>query len=500
MLFNSYSFIFAYLPLTFISYRIFVRFNYRYGIIFLGLASLFFYALWDIYSLPVLLLSIILNYFAGSFLAKDNSKNLNFKLFIFIALNLCVLFHYKYFNFIMENITLHLNIELPFQLRESKLPLGISFFTFTQISFLIECRDNNPKKYKFFDYLLFVSLFPHLIAGPLLHFKEMSKQFNEKIAFVNWENIYLGIILFVLGLGKKVLLADELAKYVAGGFGTIGSEPSGLIFSWLTALAYTFQLYFDFSGYSDMAVGLGLLFGLKLPFNFDSPFKARSIIDFWQRWHKSLTRYIGEYLYAPWTLSAMRSTINANEIKKYFFTLFIPTIFVFIIVGIWHGANWTFALFGLLNGIALVINHTYRKYIFSNQNFLSIDMISSFLNIVYWAFTFIFVVIAFVIFRSESIHHSMVFINNLFQNPVIFSKEISLNLIKYHINLISIICISMAVAFYMPNTISISNDSSGKYVNSQGIRSLFFLIFIAMVFILSLIKLNNPTTFLYYQF
>lgn len=405
MLFNSFGFIFLFLPVVAVGFFQLGRINHAYAAAWLALASLFFYGYWNPVYVTLLLGSVICNYAFGLWIAKagvrhehGHKKRL---LFVAVCSNLLLLGYYKYANFFLGNINAIAGTH--FTLGEIILPLGISFFTFTQISFLVDTYHGKVKEYNFIHYLLFVTYFPHLIAGPVLHHKEMMPQFSLPSTYrFSYENLSVGLTIFFIGLFKKVIIADGIAVYV----GPVFAAPAAgvqltFIDAWGGVLCYTLQLYFDFSGYSDMAIGLSRIFGVTLPLNFNSPFKSVSIIEFWQRWHISLTKYIREYLYTPITLAGTRIGIGKPAWVEILCNLVIPTIAIFLILGLWHGASWNYVIFGSMHGVMLVINHLWRK-----RGFWLSDKKAPprfIVRALAWAATFFSVNLAFVMFRSDSI-------------------------------------------------------------------------------------------------
>ncbi|NLY03504.1 MAG: MBOAT family protein, partial [Campylobacter sp.] len=346
MLFNSYEFIFAFLPITFIIYFFLMSRRLILGAkLSLALASIFFYGYWNYIYVPLIVVSMLVNYGVGiSLVDSEKIRDISKKsILVFgIVFNLGLLGYFKYVDFFLENFNgiFGTNIPLP----HIVLPIGISFFTFTQIAFLVDAYKKEAKEYSLINYMLFVTYFPHLLAGPILHHKEMMPQFANKFNFVkNYRNIALGLFIFSIGLFKKVVIADTFAVWANAGFDT--SSTLNLIEAWATSLSYTFQLYFDFSGYTDMAIGSSLLFNIRLPINFNSPYKALSIQDFWRRWHMTLSRFLRNYLYIP---------LGGNRRGKY--RTYINLLVTFLLGGLWHGAGWTFIAWGALHGIALVIH------------------------------------------------------------------------------------------------------------------------------------------------
>jgi D-alanyl-lipoteichoic acid acyltransferase DltB (MBOAT superfamily) len=370
MLFNSYVFVFLFLPVVVGVFYLVLRGSPGWQASWLAASSLFFYAYWNVGFVPVLLTSICLNYGLGrAILAATLQPTRQKRLVLLgVTLNLAALGYYKYL-FPFANF-LHDTGLLPFASNNVILPLGISFFTFTQIGYLIECKQGYVKSRRFLDYILFVTFFPHLIAGPILRNPDIAPQFSAPETYrFNLSNVTTGLTWFVFGLAKKVLLADNLAPAADYGFAMPGQL--GALQAWHSVLSYSLQLYFDFSGYSDMAIGLALLFNIRFPINFDSPYKSTSIIDFWQRWNMTLTRFLTAYLFNPIALAmTRRRAAKGQSISKQgvatlsgFSTMVaLPTILTMTLIGIWHGAGLQFVLFGALHGLYLTINHAWRIF------------------------------------------------------------------------------------------------------------------------------------------
>lgn len=409
MLFNSYGFIFLYLPIVLLGFFWLGRISHAYAAAWLALASLFFYGYWNAAYVGLLLGSIACNYTFGLWIAKAGVRKNHARkkrlLIVAITSNLLLLGYYKYTNFFLDNINTIAGTHLTFG--EIILPLGISFFTFTQISFLVDTYQGKIKEYSFIHYTLFVTYFPHLIAGPVLHHREMMPQFTHASTYrFNYENMAIGLTIFFIGLFKKVIIADGIAAYV----GPVFSAPAAgvqltFIEAWGGALCYTLQLYFDFSGYSDMAIGLSRMFGIILPLNFHSPYKSVNIIEFWQRWHISLTKYIREYLYTPITLIGTRIGFGKPALVEVLCSLVIPTIAIFLIIGLWHGASWNYVIFGGMHGVLLVINHIWRKRGFWLSHKKAPSGILP--RTLGWAATFFSVSLTFVIFRADNIETAL---------------------------------------------------------------------------------------------
>lgn len=354
MLFNSYQLILVFLPVVLAGYVLLSRWGpRRAGMVWLVVASFVFYGVWrpggNWHPLFILLLgfSIIFNYALGAILsAQPAPLRRRTILAIGVAVNLGFLGYFKYANFFVN--TLNALTHARIQLDSIILPLGISFFTFQQIAYLVDTYRGLTKEYNFIDYTLFVSFYPQLIAGPIVHHQEMLPQFSSPRAGIfSSRNLSIGLTIFTIGLFKKVVIADQMAEFASGLFAVAarGDTPTFLE-GWLAALAYAFQIYFDFSGYSDMAIGIGRLFGIRLPLNFHSPYKAVNIVDFWRRWHMTLSRFLRDYLYIP--LGGNRK----GKTRRY-----INLMLTMLLGGLWHGAGWNFMIWGGLHGIFLVINH-----------------------------------------------------------------------------------------------------------------------------------------------
>lgn len=385
MLFNSYEFIFAFLPITFFIY--FYLNSKRLTVAskgFLVFASLFFYSWWNIAYLPLILISMLFNYTIGNSLSKSNDENKkglkktfsNKSILVFgIVCNVALLAYYKYADFFIENFNLVTSSNV--NLLHLVLPLAISFFTFQQIAYLVDSYRGETKEYDFLNYALFVTFFPQLIAGPIVHHKEMMPQFASSWNMVkNYKNIALGLFIFSIGLFKKVVIADTFAVWATAGFDN--AQTLNLIEAWATSLSYTFQLYFDFSGYTDMAIGIALMFNIKLPINFNSPYKATNIQDFWRRWHITLSRFLRDYIYIP---------LGGNKISS--FRTYSNLLATFVIGGLWHGAGWTFVFWGFLHGMALIIHRIWSNLGFKMNTILA------------WFITFNFVNVAWMFFRAK---------------------------------------------------------------------------------------------------
>lgn len=379
MLFNSYEFIFLFLPATLVVvYLLTVSLHIRLAVWWIGLASLLFYGLGEIRFLPILVGSILFNYAAGHvIISSKNDRQRRLFTAIGVIANLALLAGFKFTGFALESVSVATDIAVP--IPAIALPIGISFYTFTQIAYIVDCGRGQKENYRFADYLLFVSFFPHLVAGPILLHKSIIPQLKRhRFGRPGARRLMLAWTFFSIGLFKKVLVADSLSPYV----GELFANAQSLTFieAWAAAFLYGFQLYYDFSGYSEMAFGLAFLLGVRIPINFNAPYKARSIIDFWRRWHISLSNFLRDYLYIP--LGG-----NRKGIPRRYANLLITMI----LGGLWHGAGINFIIWGALHGLYLVINHFWR--------WLRLPMPA----MLGWAVTFLAVALAWVPFRAATL-------------------------------------------------------------------------------------------------
>lgn len=391
MLFSSYEFLFCFLPITIIGYYLILnakKVNMARG--WLVIASLFFYGWFNIKYLPIIIVSILINFAIGKGIKKeDKYKKIYF--IIGATFNVGLLCYFKYYDFFVENI--NVLFKTNWTLKHLLLPLGISFFSFQQLSYLIDVYKGETKDYSLLNFSLFVTFFPQLIAGPIVLHSEIMPQFDDKEKQrLNWDNIASGIFMFSIGFFKKLVIADSFAVWATNGFDSTAS----LTFyqGWFVSLAYTMQIYFDFSGYSDMAVGIGKIFNIDLPANFLSPYKSTSISEFWRRWHITLGRALSTYVYKP--LGGNRK----GRVKTY-----INLLLTFLVSGLWHGAAWTFVFWGLLHGIASVIDRLFR-----DNNWKINKSVS-------WFLTFMFVNCAWVFFRAATFERAFEILKAMFSIP-----------------------------------------------------------------------------------
>ena len=391
MLFSSYEFLFCFLPITIIGYYLILnakKVNMARG--WLVIASLFFYGWFNIKYLPIIIVSILINFAIGKGIKKeDKYKKIYF--IIGATFNVGLLCYFKYYDFFVENV--NVLFKTNWTLKHLLLPLGISFFSFQQLSYLIDVYKGETKDYSLLNFSLFVTFFPQLIAGPIVLHSEIMPQFDDKEKQrLNWDNIASGIFMFSIGFFKKLVIADSFAVWATNGFDSTAS----LTFyqGWFVSLAYTMQIYFDFSGYSDMAVGIGKIFNIDLPANFLSPYKSTSISEFWRRWHITLGRALSTYVYKP--LGGNRKA----RVKTY-----INLLLTFLVSGLWHGAAWTFVFWGLLHGIASVIDRLFRDNNWKINKYVS------------WFLTFMFVNCAWVFFRAATFERAFEILKAMFSIP-----------------------------------------------------------------------------------
>lgn len=392
MLFNSFEFLLFSAIALFVFFQLGKLRYYKVAISWLVGASLFFYAWWNFSYLRLIVISIVFNYFIGLALGSEKITFTNRKILLAfgICINLVLLGYYKYTDFFLD-ATNEL-LDRSFNYRYIILPLAISFYTFQQIAYLVDVYTGKFKEVNFLQYSLFVIFFPQLIAGPIVHAKDVIAQVYQKHIYqFNPANMAVGLTIFCLGLFKKVVIADEVANYASAAFNTAAQDNASLTFmeAWVGALHYSFQLYFDFSGYSDMAIGLALMFNIKFPMNFNSPYKAVDIIDFWRRWHITLSNFLRDYVYIP--LGGNRQ----GKLRRY-----LNLMITMLLGGLWHGAGWTYVIWGGLHGIYLVINNIWHDLRRSLGHDLSKSPMWS--RVLGCIVTFLAVVVAWVFFRAEN--------------------------------------------------------------------------------------------------
>jgi D-alanyl-lipoteichoic acid acyltransferase DltB (MBOAT superfamily) len=413
MLFNSYQFIFGFLPITLLGFYLLGARRRDWALLWLTAASLFFYAWWRPINVLLIAPSILINLGLARLLARHREQRpalARLELICGIVFNLCFLGYFKYTMF-LEGVANDV-VGTHFVLTHIILPLGISFITFQKIAFLADVHAGRVSAFTLREYALFVLFFPQLIAGPIVHYREMMPQFRAISARFDAENVSVGLTLFSMGLAKKLLLADPLAPLVSPLYQLAASGRSlGLIDGWIAGVGFLLQVYFDFSGYSDMALGLARFFGIKLPVNFFSPLKTSSIVDYWLRWHQTLTRFLTAYIYNPLTLrftrawmASGRKTVGGRDMTVHAFTrlVMVPTLITMFVSGVWHGAGYTFLIFGMMHGVYITLNHAWRQV--RQQVWPGSKQYESSLAFVGWVVTFLEVTFAIVMFRAPTVH------------------------------------------------------------------------------------------------
>lgn len=477
MLFNSFEFLFIFLPIVLFTFFMLGRVSARHAIAGLGIASLAFYSYWDIWFLPVLATSILANFGMSHWIARAKTHRKAI-LSLAVAGNLAALYFYKYLDFTIISLNAAFGLNLPPQ--ALILPLGISFFTFTQIAYLVDMYRHQAATSKLSDYILFVSYFPHLIAGPILHHAHMMPQFHDtKILKPSTAAISAGLIFLTIGLVKKVIIADNLAKFGSPIFALDAEAGMGVREAWTGALAYTLQLYFDFSGYCDMAIGISLMFNINLPLNFASPYKAVNIIDFWRRWHMTLSSFLRDYLYIP--LGGNRHG-KARRYLNLFLTMLLG--------GLWHGANWTFVVWGCLHGLYLVINHGFVAV----RERLKLPAPPKALAL---AITFLAVVFAWVPFRADSLHQAF----SIWQSMIDIGSSGTAMLSSVHPGKATRwILLGLLIAFFLPN----SQTLVARFQQAMQSKSFAYWkmagALVGIIFSLTVMSIGHVSEFLYFQF
>lgn len=477
MLFNSYIFILCFLPLAMLAYFSLNKLKqYNAAKLSLVIASLIFCGYNDINYVYILVCSILMNCLACMLLGRFPRCS---KLIVAVGVvaNIVFLASFKYFNFLLENINAFTGSD--FNYLKMVMPLGISYFTFQQISYLIEAGKGACTNYSFLDYVLYVTFFPRLISGPIVSHDELLPQFasleNKRL---NAANIVMGLQMFAIGLFKKVIEADTFGKIVSYGYGHVSSLNS--LEAILTILAYTIQIYYDFSGYSDMAVGVGYLFNIKLPINFNSPYKAKTIVEFWKRWHMSLTRFLTKYVYIP---------LGGN--RKGTVRTYVNILIVFLVSGIWHGAGWTFIVWGLLHGVANGLCRMFSK---------QIEKIPGWIN---WIGNFLFLNLTWIVFRAESLDQAWQLLCRVTAGGFGINAELTeallqptlISLPAQFVPFLWVILGYTTAALAVPVLARNSNE-----IVSCRKNGIWSLLWTYMLFIVSMLSMSGVSTFLYNNF
>ena len=503
MSFTSLQFIFLFLPLAYAGFVLANRFGgTKQALNFLAMISLVFYAMWGVQLLLVLLVSMALNFTIGNTITKlgEGSSSAKKLLMGGVLANLAILGYLKYTNFFIDTINQlsgssiwHMDIAVP---------IGVSFFTFVQIGYLIDAFNGQLIKHDLARYIVFAAFFPSVTAGPLVMQREMMEQLNTpKIEALDIRRVTIGLTMFGMGLFKKVMLADSIAPFADSVF---NGAQSGLALNtgtaWVGALCYTLQLYFDFSGYSDMAIGLATIFGIKLPLNFDSPFKATTISDFWRRWHMTMTRFFTSYVYSGLAMYGMRKGmgLRANRASRFILAAALPSFFTFLCAGVWHGAGWTYVIYGAMHGAAIATYLAWREY----SKF-------EFVKPLAWALTMLTVVCGLVMFRAPDVETAISLLSQMsgLAHTSASATAISIDMAQA----ISMIVILGAITLLLPNTQQVLHHEwhvvdtkPAEVAIDAGLvvwRPTFSAaILSACVFTMAITSIGSSSGFLYYKF
>lgn len=488
MVFSSYTFILVFLPLVLIVFGLLGKVeNRRVRFTWLVLCSLVYCGWWRLPDLAPLVFSIVMNYRVGRWLETGGPVHKRWLLGAAVAGNLALLGYFKYAGFLVGSLNAVAGTD--WASAPIVLPIAISFYTFQQIAYISDAYHGRTREHRFIDYCLFVSFFPQLIAGPIVHHAQMLPQFYRRRLWFDPANLSVGISLFVFGLSKKVLIADELSPLVAQVFDVDAAEPLSFALAWVGVTAYALQIYFDFSGYSDMALGLGRLFGIRLPLNFNSPYRATSVIEFWKRWHITLSVFLRDYLYIP--LGGNRR----GKARRY-----VNLMLTMLLGGLWHGASWSFVLWGGLHGVYLIANHVWRAAVGP----VRLGPVTT------WAarvLTFVLVLIAWVPFRAQGVAQIQRFYAAMFGFGGI---DLSLGELKQ--SKVIVIAVCLAVAWLMPNVQTVMRryrPASGPRLAWDGWKPLggwrwrpepFWAIVAAGLSIACLMQMSRTSEFIYYRF
>ena len=461
MLFNSYIFILVFLPLVLLGWWRLGRTKWR--LVFLTLASYVFYGWWDWRFLPLMIASTTVDYVAGQHISRsDDPRTRRLWLVCSLSFNLSILGFFKYYGFFARSVNAvagHMGLIGFAPVLNIILPIGISFYTFNSMSYTIDIyrRIVRPAR-SVVHFSAFVAMFPHLVAGPIVRYADIEDQFNDLKARLPWHQASVGIYFFVLGMAKKLLIADQLAPQVNAYFAAPYGQ--GAAAAWIGALGYTFQLYFDFSGYSDMAVGLAHMLGIQFPQNFNSPYKAENIGDFWRRWHMSLSTWLRDYLFIP--LGGSRGSLLATG-RNLFITMFLG--------GLWHGANWTFVVWGMYHGLLLAGYHLLRKRGVMPKS-----------AVLARALTFLCVVVGWVFFRAETLPKAAYILRAMAGGDGLTAPHVPLGYLM-------LIVAAAALSFFAPNTWEIKLEPKARYA---------YALALLLAYVILLLEKESP--FLYFQF
>jgi len=497
MLFNSYQFVFVFLPVTLIVFFLLGRANRVWAAGWLALASIVFYGYWSVKYIPLLLGSVIFNYLCGRALSRRARTPRGRPLLVAaITADLILLGFYKYADFFVTSVNDIAGAQLP--TLTIVLPIGISFFTFTQIAFLVDAYRGIAREYSFTHYLLFATYFPHLIAGPILHHAEIMPQFESPAPYrFSSRSFAMGVTIFTIGLAKKVLVADHFGFAASRVFDAAQAGVSiPLTAAWVGVFSYSFQLYFDFSGYTDMAIGISRLFGVDLPINFYSPYKSASIIEFWQRWHMTLSRFLRDYLYIP---------LGGNRNGK--FRRYLNLMLTMLLGGLWHGANYTFVLWGGLHGMYLLVNHAWRSFPIRARNVDAAPAIrGASAMIASRVATFLCVSVAWVFFRANDLGTAHNLLRGMFgmSGLTVHTRAgATQQLLARSLPEFAAVFLAAGVLVWaMPNTRQITDRLERALDNPAAER--FYLRIVpataGVVLALAVLEMRHISSFLYFQF
>ena len=506
MVFNSYEFILIFLPLAFLAFAAAQRIaGWQAAFSVVVAASLVFYAQWSLALLAILLVSVVSNYVVGNILiqATKAGKPSGPLLISSIVANLAALGYFKYTNFFLE-ITSQLT-GASFSHLDIILPIGISFYTFIQIGFLIEAHSGQAEQQSFTRYLTFSTFFPCVTAGPLVLQREMFDQMKDRTdSALDFRRIAAGIAMFSMGLFKKVILADSIAPYANSAFnGVTAGQSIDVITAWAGSLAYTLQLYFDFSGYSDMAIGLGAIFGIILPLNFNSPFKAVSISDFWQRWHMSMTRFFTKFVYSPMAINGMRQAMveKYGPLRCYMVSGAWPIVVTMLVAGIWHGSGWLFVLYGVIHGVAIAVNNAWKHF--------ELPKVPPVMG---WALTMSVVVSGLVIFRSPDMQTASTILSSMWGVASLLDMPRDTQMVSLALGEIFPLIVAFgAIVLVAPNTQEILRNEwlscNPKPVAFSRLAEKFawrpalgWSFATTIAFVVAFASIGSDSSFLYYQF
>jgi D-alanyl-lipoteichoic acid acyltransferase DltB (MBOAT superfamily) len=459
-------------------------------------ASLIFYAIWNPPYLALLVGSMLVNY---GFARRLSVRPARWTLIAAVSLNLAVLGYFKYRNFFLENLALVSDaFSIPGSLEPLFVPLAISFFTFQQIALLLDVRDGRATIASPVDFAAFIALFPQLIAGPIVLFREMRDQFSD-VRAGGGRGLTMfgpGVIVFLVGLFKKVVLADSIGPYADTAFSLV--DRLTFLEAWAAAVAYSLQLYFDFSGYSDMAVGLGLMLGFILPINFKTPFRATSMLDFWKRWHITMTRFFMLYLYSPIALSLTRWSQEKSFPGVFVFVVAVamPAALTFLLSGLWHGAAWHFIAFGAVNGVGLIVNHAWRE--------AKLPRLPGAMG---WLLTMLTVVVSFVCFRADNLVDAHAVLRAMFSPTAIILPNWLAPIAELAglpwqtLSFFATGSYTLRLGFWIVLLLAVSLLSYNPVERFENLRSSWWnAFFVGAMLVLVLGLLDRPQAFIYFQF